>query len=63
MSAILLSRIIGTVIFGLIGFFSGTPIHNYLISFWATYPFTNGITVVICIVIFMLFGYITQPVD
>lgn len=61
MSAVLLSRIIGAVIFGLIGFFSGTPIHNYLISFWATYPFTNGITVVISIILFMLIGYIISP--
>jgi len=61
MSAVLLSRIIGAVIFGVIGFFSGTPIHNYLISFWATYPLTNGITVVICIILFMLIGYIISP--
>ena len=61
MSAVLLSRIIGAVVFGLIGFFSGTPIHNYLVSFWATYPFTNGITVVISIILFMLIGYIISP--
>lgn len=61
MSAVLLSRIIGAVIFGVIGFFSGTPIYNYLISFWATYPLTNGITVVICIILFMLIGYIISP--
>ncbi|MFZ3071029.1 MAG: PIN domain-containing protein [Anaerolineaceae bacterium] len=61
MTAILLSRIIGAVVFGIIGFFSGTPIYNYLISFWATYPLTNGVTVVICIVIFSLLGYFITP--
>jgi len=61
MSAILLSRIIGAIIFGIIGFFTGTPIHNYLISFWVTYPFKDGTTVVICIVLFAIIGYIITP--
>ncbi|MBP6069068.1 MAG: PIN domain nuclease [Anaerolineaceae bacterium] len=61
MSAILLSRIIGAIAFGLIGFFSGTPIHDYLISFWVTYPFRDGTTVIICVVLFAIIGYIITP--
>jgi len=58
MSAILLSRIIGAIVFGIIGFFSGTPIHDYLISFWVTYPLRDGTTVIICVILFAIIGYI-----
>ncbi len=61
MNAVLLSRIIGAVLFGIIGFFSGPAIHNYLLSFWATYPLSNGLTVMVIVILFLLIGYIVTP--
>lgn len=61
MSAVLISRIIGLLVFGLGGFFAGLPIHEYLTSFWATYPFSNGGTIAIVIVVFAIFGFVLTP--
>ena len=61
MSAIVISRIVGFIVFGLIGAFSGISIHNFLTSFWATYPFTNGATIAFSVVIFALIGFAIMP--
>lgn len=61
MSAILLSRIIGAVILGIIGAFTGLPIHRFLTSFWSTYPLTNGGTIAVTVVVFLLLGFLITP--
>lgn len=61
MNAVLLSRIIGALVFGVIGFFSGPSIHDFLLSFWATYPLTNGSTVAILVILFLAVGYLVTP--
>jgi len=61
MDAVLLSRIIGLVVFGIIGIFSGIPIHNFLLTFWSTYPLSNGVTMAIVIVILAALGFLITP--
>ena len=61
MDAVLLSRIIGLVVFGIIGIFSGIPIHKFLLTFWSTYPLSNGVTMAIVIVILAALGFLITP--
>ena len=57
MTAVLLSRIIGLIIFALIGFFTGKPIHNYLATVWSQSAMFNPvITVIVTVVLFGLIG-------
>ncbi|HNY83913.1 MAG TPA: PIN domain nuclease [Anaerolineaceae bacterium] len=62
MTAVLLSRIIGLIIFALIGFFTGKPIHNYLATVWSQSAMFNPvITVIVTVVLFGLIGFIITP--
>lgn len=61
MSAILISRIIGAIIFGITGAFTGLPLHKFIMSFWATYPLKDGGTLALNAVIQALLGFGLTP--
>jgi len=62
MNAVLISRIIGLFIFAAIGFFSGTSIHQYLLSVWQQSSAINPALVIsIVILIFSLIGFAITP--
>ena len=62
MNAVLISRIIGLIIFSVIGFFSGTSIYQYLLSVWQQTSSINSIlAIAIIILIFGLVGFVITP--
>lgn len=61
MNAILISRIIGIIIFGIIGAFAGTPINTFISQVWPQNPLSNIITSIISSVLVGVFGFIIAP--
>lgn len=62
MNAVLISRIIGLIIFAIIGFFSGTTIHQYLLSVWQQTSVINpSLAITIIVLIFSLVGFVITP--
>jgi uncharacterized protein YacL len=62
MNAVLISRIVGLVTFALIGFFSGTPIHQYLLNVWQQSSAVNPtLAISLIVVIFGLVGFVITP--
>lgn len=61
MSAVIVSSIIGAIVFGVIGLFTGGPIYDYFFGIIPSYPLTPTVTLVIVIVIFAIIGYLITP--
>lgn len=61
MSAIVVSRIIGAIIFGFIGAFSGVSLQEAILTVWTSYPISPGFTIAIAAVLFALIGYLITP--
>ncbi|MGB4595670.1 MAG: PIN domain-containing protein [Anaerolineaceae bacterium] len=62
MNAVLISRIIGLVIFTTIGFFSDPPINQYLLNVWPQSSSINPtLATTIIVVIFGLIGFVITP--
>ena len=61
MSAIFISRLVGLLVFGLIGVFTGAPIHDLLLTLANPFPLTRGVVVAITAVVFALLGFLITP--
>lgn len=61
MSAVVISRIIGAIVFGVIGVFTGGPIYDYFIGIIPSFPLTPTATLVVVIVIFAVIGFLLTP--
>lgn len=62
MSGILLSRILGMILFGIIGAFSGLPFHNYLeTTLFPETALNQTLVIAIFIVVLMIIGFIITP--
>ena len=61
MSAVIISSIIGAIVFGVIGIFTGGPIYDYFFGIIPSFPLTPTVTLVIVIVIFAIIGYLITP--
>ncbi|MEA4812484.1 MAG: TRAM domain-containing protein [Anaerolineaceae bacterium] len=61
MNSILISRLVGALIFGIGGGFAGLPIHKFIRTIWLTYPFQPIVTIVVCILFFAFFGFLIAP--
>jgi uncharacterized protein YacL len=61
MNAIIISRIVGAVILGVIGAFTGLPIYQYVSGFIPNLSLTQGATIAINTTIFALIGFLITP--
>jgi uncharacterized protein YacL len=61
MNAIIISRIVGAVILGVIGAFTGLPIYQYISGFIPTLSLTQGAAIAITTTIFALIGFLITP--
>ena len=61
MNAIIISRIIGAIILGVIGAFTGLPIYDYISGFIPNLSLTPGATIAINTSIFALIGFLITP--
>jgi uncharacterized protein YacL len=61
MNAIIISRLVGALVFGVGGGLVSLPIHNFIITLWTKYPFVAGITTIICVLIFAFVGFLLTP--
>jgi uncharacterized protein YacL len=61
MSAVIISSIIGAIVFGVIGIFTGGPIYNYFFEVISGYPLNSNATLIIVIIIFAIIGFLITP--
>ena len=61
MSAILISRIIGAVVLGVIGAFTSLPIYNFVLQYVDLVALSQGVVTGLTAVIFAAFGFIITP--
>ena len=61
MSAILISRIIGAVILGIIGAFTSLPVYNFVQQFVDVLTLSQGVVTGLIAVIFAAFGFLITP--
>ncbi|MEL7626431.1 MAG: PIN domain-containing protein [Anaerolineaceae bacterium] len=61
MNAILISRIVGAIILGIIGAFTGLPIYDYVSGFIPNLLLSQGATIAINTIIFAIIGFIITP--
>ena len=61
MNAIIISRIIGALVFGLIGALTGLPIYDYVTGFIPNLSLTQGAAVAIVTTVFALIGFLITP--
>ena len=61
MNAIIISRIIGAIILGVIGAFTGLPIYEHISGFIPNLSLTPGATIAIITSIFALIGFLITP--
>jgi len=61
MSAILISRIIGAVVLGIIGAFTSLPIFNFVQQFVDVLTLSQGVVTGLTAVIFAAFGFLITP--
>ena len=61
MSAILISRIIGAVVLGVIGAFTSLPIYNFLLQYVDLLALSQGVVTGLTAVIFAVVGFIITP--
>ncbi len=61
MSGILLSRIIGAIVLGIIGAFSGQPLFKHLEKFFPNLNLDQGLIIAIFALVFMVLGFIITP--
>lgn len=62
MNAVLISRLIGLIVFALIGFFSGTSIHQYFLSVWQQSSAINpSLAITIIVMVLGLIGFLITP--
>ena len=61
MSAVLISSIIGAIVFGVIGVFTSVPIHNYFIGIIPSLSLTPSVTLAIVVVLFAIIGFLITP--
>lgn len=61
MSSILLSRIIGAIVFAIIGAVSGQPLFKYIEQYFPNLDPNHGLIIVISAVVFMVIGFIITP--
>lgn len=62
MNAVLISRFIGFIVLSLIGFFTGTSIHHYILGVWPQFVNINpGLSITLIVLIFGLVGFVITP--
>jgi len=61
MSAIMISRIIGAVVLGIIGAFTSLPIYNFVLQYVDLVALSQGVVTGLTAVIFAAFGFIITP--
>lgn len=61
MSAILISRIIGAVVLGIIGAFTSLPVYNFVQQFVDVLTLSQGVVTGLTAVIFAAFGFLITP--
>ena len=61
MNAMIISRIVGAIVLGIVGFFTSLPIHEYFSGFIPNYSLTPSATVAISTTVFALFGFLITP--
>ena len=61
MNAILLSRIVGAIVLGIIGEFTGLPIYDYVSGFIPNLSLSQGATIAIHTTVFALIGFLITP--
>jgi len=61
MTAMVISRIIGAIILGIVGAITSFPIHEYLTGFIPNYSLSQSATFAICSAVFTLIGFLITP--
>jgi uncharacterized protein YacL len=61
MSAVLIARLVGLIIFGIIGIFSGTPVYKLLLNLADPFPLTRGVVIAITALVLALIGFLLTP--
>ncbi|MCK9245531.1 MAG: PIN domain nuclease [Anaerolineaceae bacterium] len=61
MNAILISRIVGAIVLGIIGAFTGLPIYDYVSGFIPNLSLSQGATIAIHTTVFALIGFLITP--
>lgn len=61
MSGMLLSRIIGAVVFGIIGAITGQPLFKYLENYFPNINLDPGLIITISAAVFLIIGFIITP--
>ncbi len=61
MNAILISRIIGAVVLGIVGFFTGLPLFEYVNGFITNLSLSQGAVLAITTTFFALIGFLITP--
>lgn len=61
MNAILISRIIGAVVLGIVGFFTGLPLFKYVNGFITNLSLSQGAVLAITTTFFALIGFLITP--
>ncbi|MDY0125176.1 MAG: PIN domain nuclease [Anaerolineaceae bacterium] len=61
MNAVFISRIVGAIILGVTGAFTGSPIYAFVSGFIPNLSLTQGATIAINSIIFALFGFLITP--
>lgn len=61
MNAILISRIVGAIILGIVGAFTGLPIYEYVSGFIPNLLLSQGATIAINTIIFAIIGFLITP--
>ncbi len=61
MSAMIISRIIGAIVLGVVGVFTSLPIHQYLTGFIPDYSLSPSATIAISSAVFAILGFLITP--
>lgn len=61
MNAMIISRIIGAIVLGIVGFFTGLPIHEYVSGFIPNYSLSPSATIAISTTLFTFIGFLITP--
>ena len=61
MNAIIISRLVGALFFGIGGGLASLPIRNFILVLWPSYPFATPVTTIISVLVFAFVGFLLTP--
>ncbi len=61
MNAIVISRLVGALFFGIGGGLASLPIHSFILALWPTYPFEAPVTTIVSVLVFAIVGFLLTP--